>query len=96
MRINASPYERYGIRIYPAHAHTIAEEAKADMAFQGWRFLQDMATLTSGIVEGTWQEKGSGFHFEEEIKSDSSGPPREAPKAWEGACQATCFMVLPK
>jgi len=71
---NFSPYERYAIRVYPAHAHTISEEAKADVVFQDWRFLQDMATLTKGIVAGTWQEKGSGFHFEEEIKSDSKGP----------------------
>ena len=72
---NFPPYERYSIRVYPAHVHTIAEEAKADVAFQDWRFLQDMAILTKGIVDGTWQDTGSGFHFEEEIRTDSDAPP---------------------
>lgn len=69
---NFSPYERYAIRVYPAHAQTVGEEAKVDIAFQDWRFLQDMITLANGIVKGTWQEKGSGFHFEEEIRPDSN------------------------
>lgn len=72
---NFSPYERYAIRVYPAHAHTIGEEAKVDMAFYDWRFLQDMATLTNGIVQGKFAEKDSGIRFEEEIKSDSKAPP---------------------
>lgn len=78
---NFSPYERYGLRVYPAHAHTVGDESissdkpAVDIAFKDWRFLQEMALLAKGVIQAKWLVKGSGLRYEEELKSDASAPP---------------------
>jgi glyoxylase-like metal-dependent hydrolase (beta-lactamase superfamily II) len=75
---NFSPYDRYALQIYSGHAWENGNEGyqinrdPIDVGFLDWRFLQDMAACSNGIVKGLWLVEGSKLRFVE-TSADSRG-----------------------
>jgi hypothetical protein len=62
------PYERYALQVYTGHSGEMMyseDPIKVDAGYGDWRFLQNMAACTNGIVNGTWLKEGSGFCYAE-------------------------------
>jgi glyoxylase-like metal-dependent hydrolase (beta-lactamase superfamily II) len=67
---NYSPYERYGLRVYTGHWWQNAyggflhpNKSQVDVGFLDWRFIQDVATCSNGILQGKWLVDGSGVKY---------------------------------
>ena len=65
-----SPYERYGLRVYTGHWWQNAyggflhpNKAQIDVGYLDWRFIQDVATCSNGILQGKWLVDGSGVKY---------------------------------
>jgi glyoxylase-like metal-dependent hydrolase (beta-lactamase superfamily II) len=65
---NFDPYERYALKVYTGHTWQNAyggymhpNKDKVDLGYLDWRFIQDVASCASGIIQGKWLVEGSGL-----------------------------------
>jgi glyoxylase-like metal-dependent hydrolase (beta-lactamase superfamily II) len=70
IKANFSSYERYGLRVYTGHWWQNAyggflhpNKSQIDIGFLDWRFIQDVATCSNGILKGKWLVDGSGVIY---------------------------------
>jgi glyoxylase-like metal-dependent hydrolase (beta-lactamase superfamily II) len=70
IKANYSTYERYGLRVYTGHWWQNAyggflhpNKAQIDVGYLDWRFIQDVATCSNGILQGKWLVDGSGVKY---------------------------------
>jgi glyoxylase-like metal-dependent hydrolase (beta-lactamase superfamily II) len=77
--VNFTPYERFALRVYSGHSwengHAGYQINKdpIDVGYLDWRFLQDMAACSNGIVRGKWLVEGSGLRFVETAADPQGG-----------------------
>jgi len=67
---NFTPYERYGLRVYTGHWWQNAyggflhpNKSPIDIGYLDWRFIQDVASCSNGILQGKWLVDGSGVRY---------------------------------
>ena len=70
IKANFSSYERYGLKVYTGHWWQNAyggflhpNKAQVDVGYLDWRFIQDVATCSNGIIKGLWLVDGSGVRY---------------------------------
>lgn len=70
IKINYTPYERYGLRVYTGHSWQNAyggflypNKPLIDVGYLDWRFIQDVASCANGILQGKWLVDGSGVSY---------------------------------
>jgi glyoxylase-like metal-dependent hydrolase (beta-lactamase superfamily II) len=70
IKANYSPYQRYGLRVYTGHWWQNAyggflhpNKPPIDVGYLDWRFIQDVATCSNGILQGKWLVDGSGVKY---------------------------------
>ena len=70
LKANFTPYERYGLRVYTGHWWQNAyggflhpNKSPIDIGYLDWRFIQDVASCASGILQGKWLVDGSGVRY---------------------------------
>ena len=70
IKANYKPYERYELRVYTGHWWQNAyggflhpNKQQIDIGYLDWRFIQDVANCSNGILEGKWLEDGSGVTY---------------------------------
>ncbi len=72
---NFKPFERYAFRVCTGHSwqnnyvgFVTPNSEKLDVGYLDWRFIQNMASCTNGILEGKWLVKGSGLIYEGDME----------------------------
>ncbi len=70
LKANFTPYERYGLRVYTGHWWQNAyggflhpNKSRIDIGYLDWRFIQDVASCSNGILQGKWLVDGSGVRY---------------------------------
>jgi glyoxylase-like metal-dependent hydrolase (beta-lactamase superfamily II) len=70
MLANFSPYERYALRVYTGHTwqngyggFMSPNNARVDVGYLDWRFVQNVAACANGILKGAWLAEGSGLRY---------------------------------
>ena len=70
IKVNFTPYERYGLRVYTGHWWQNAyggflhpNKPLVDVGYLDWRFIQDVASCANGILQGKWLIDGSGIRY---------------------------------
>lgn len=70
LKASFTPYERYGLRVYTGHWWQNAyggflhpNKSRLDIGYLDWRFIQDVASCTNGILQGKWLVDGSGIRY---------------------------------
>jgi glyoxylase-like metal-dependent hydrolase (beta-lactamase superfamily II)/S-formylglutathione hydrolase FrmB len=70
IKVNFTPYERYGLRVYTGHWWQNAyggflhpNKSRIDVGYLDWRFIQDVASCANGILQGKWLVDGSGVRY---------------------------------
>ena len=78
---NYSPYERYSMKVFTGHwwqnvygGFITPNKKLDDLGYMDWRFVQNFATLTNGILEGKWLEDGSGLIHVADMKYTDAWP----------------------
>ena len=70
IKANYTPYERFGLRVYTGHWWQNAyggflhpNKSLLDIGYLDWRFIQDVAACSNGILQGKWLVDGSGVIY---------------------------------
>jgi glyoxylase-like metal-dependent hydrolase (beta-lactamase superfamily II)/S-formylglutathione hydrolase FrmB len=70
LKANFTSYERYGLRVYTGHWWQNAyggflhpNKSPIDIGYLDWRFIQDVASCSNGILQGKWLVDGSGVRY---------------------------------
>jgi len=67
---NFTPFQRYSIKVFTGHSWQNKYEgwwspkhALLDIGYLDWRFVQDVASCSNGILQGKWLVPGSGLQY---------------------------------
>jgi len=70
LKADFTSYERYGLRVYTGHWWQNAyggflhpNKSPIDIGYLDWRFIQDVASCSNGILQGKWLVDGSGLRY---------------------------------
>lgn len=78
LKASFTPYQRYALKVYTGHSvenpipgFISPHHGRVDIAYMDWRFVQDQASCSNGILKGQWLVPDSGLRHLEVINSQS-------------------------
>jgi glyoxylase-like metal-dependent hydrolase (beta-lactamase superfamily II) len=74
IKANFPPFERYALQVCTGHTGPYTRTG-LDIGYLDWRYIQNMASCASGIVQGKWLVEGSGLHFIEQAANPRAAAP---------------------
>ena len=70
LKATLSPWERYGLKVFTGHwwqnvygGFMSPNNARVDVGYLDWRFVQNVAMCANGILKGEWLAEASGLRY---------------------------------
>lgn len=81
IKTHYTPYERYSLKVFTGHTWQNKYEgwwspkhAFVDVGYLDWRFVQDVASCSNGILKGLWLVPGSGLQYVGNMEATDAWP----------------------